>query len=334
MNEIMDDYKGKKEDQGENQTMNGQIENRQKKTMQAYFMDKVTQAVEGMSGAVSDDEARRLTYNLVTAAQESIDKGGGKFVWTQQSIHSFLTQAIMHITAGLDASNDEVYAFPQGQKMSVQPSYRGYRKMIKDHAVGRKIIDLQCYAIREGEEFEVEYGAADHKWRYKSLPFNTAPVLGYVTVIIYEDGSSQVMEHTLEDIKKRRQAGSSGNSPAWRNWETEMSKAKAIKRHAKSVDIRLRQDVQEYINNMDKEDLSEQEVMDDGGSKIQLSDAKPVEDLRIGEHEMGTITDSEAETVTVARWVGDDTDQEDTQQEEETFHPDEVYTMDDEDWMR
>lgn len=312
-----------------------EIDKRQKQTMQNYFMDQVGMAVEGMSGAVSPEEARRLTYNLVTSAQDSIAKSKKSFTWTQQSIHNFLTQAIAHITAGLDASNDEVYAFPYGGEMSVQPSYRGYRKMIKEHAVGKKIVDLQCYAVREGEEFEVEYGATDHRWRYKSITFNTAPVLGYVTVIIYEDGSSQVMEHTLEDIQKRRQAGISGNSPAWKNWETEMSKAKAIKRHARTVDIRLRQDIQKYMDDMDKADIPEvQQDMDDGSSKIELSDAKPVEDLRIGEHEMGTITDSEAETVTVARWVGDDTDQEDTQQEEETFHPDEVYTMDDEDWMR
>lgn len=246
-----------------------EIEKRQKQTMQDYFVKQVGLALEDMSGAVSTEEAKRLTYSLVTAAQDSIANGKKQFNWNQQSIHNFLTKVILNVSAGLDASNDEVYAFPYGNEMSVQPSYRGYRKLIKEHAVGKKIIDLQCYAVREGEEFNVEYGALDHKWYYKSKPFNSEPVIGYVTVLLHEDGTSRVMEHTLEDINKRRFAGTSGNSPAWKNWEVEMSKAKAIKRHARTVDIRLRQDIQEFMNTIEKE---EQEAIEIKETLIELNE--------------------------------------------------------------
>lgn len=247
-----------------------EIEKRQKQTMQDYFVKQVEIAVDGMAGAVSSSEAKRLTYNLVTAAQDNIVKsknGRNPFSWNQQNIHNFLTQVIMHVSAGLDASNDEVYAFPYGSEMSVQPSYRGHRKLIKEHAVGKKIVDLKCFTVRENETFEVEYGATEDRWEYKSKVFNNAPILGYVTVLVYEDGTSQVMEHTLEEIEKRRFAGTSGNSPAWKNWETEMSKAKAIKRHARTVDIRLRQDIQELVNEMEKTEFEAFEVEE---TKIEL----------------------------------------------------------------
>lgn len=287
-----------------------EIEKRQKQTMQNYFVEQVGLALEGMSGAVSTQEAKRLTYNLVTAAQEAVEKSktsNRPFNWNPQNIHNFLTQVIMHVSAGLDAVNDEVYAFPYSQEMSVQPSYRGYRKMIKEHAVGKKIIDLQCYAVREGEEFNVEYRALDHKWEYKSKPFNEAPILGYVTVLIYEDGTSQVMEHTLEDIRKRRFAGTSGNSPAWKNWEVEMSKAKAIKRHARTVDIRLKKEVQEFLDNIEQAEVKE---IENKQTMIELDEpegvVRRVDKIKIGNHEYGTIKDKHGVEHQVARWVGDE----------------------------
>lgn len=235
--------------------MSNKLQTSQRKTMTQYFQEQVGRAVASMPELISSSEAKRLTLNLVVAAQNSIEKDGNKFKWTNGNISDFLSQLIMHVTAGLDAANNEVYAYPYKNKMAVMPSYKGYRKMVKEHAVGTPVTDILCFVVREGEKFHVRYGRDGDDWDYESIPFNTAPVVGYVTVALYEDGTSRVMEHTLEDIEKRMKANPAGTSPAWKNWPIEMGKAKAIKRHAKTIDIRLRPEVERVANIIDEDDF-------------------------------------------------------------------------------
>jgi recombinational DNA repair protein RecT len=235
--------------------MSNKLQTSQRKTMTEYFQEQVGRAVASMPDLISSSEANRLTLNLLVAAQNSIEKDGNKFKWTNSNISDFLSQLIMHVTAGLDAANNEVYAYPYKNKMAVMPSYKGYRKMVKEHAVGTPVTDILCFVVREGEKFRVHYGRNDDEWDYESITFNTAPVVGYVTVALYEDGSSRVMEHTLEDIEKRMKANPGGTSPAWKNWPIEMAKAKAIKRHAKTIDIRLRPEVEGAARSIDEDDF-------------------------------------------------------------------------------
>lgn len=234
------------------------LQTQQRKSFTNYLQDQVSRALDTMPGIVSTSEARRLTLNLAIAAQESIDKARKPFEWTNSSIATFLTKVTKTVTAGLDAANDEVYVYPYGQEMAVMPSYRGYVKMAKEHGVGKKITDMLCFVIREGETFSVSYGASSDEWHYQSIAFNDAEPIGYVTVVVYEDGTSRVMEHTLEEINKRMKANPQGTSPAWKNWPVEMAKAKALKRHAKTINIKLNADVEEVL----EEEIQEEPFKD------------------------------------------------------------------------
>lgn len=232
--------------------MSNALQERKRQTMVEYFQQEVTKALATMPDFINLSEARRLTLNMVVAAQDAVEKTidaarkdpkKKPFTFTPKNIPDFLTQVIMHVTAGLDAANDEVYVYPYGDKMAVKPSYRGFIKMAKEHALGDPIEDILPFVVREGESFFVKYGPQTDEWEYDSITFNGKPPIGYITVIVYKNGRSRVMEHTLEDVEKRRQANPAGGSPAWKNWPVEMAIAKVLRRHARTVNIRLKPEV-------------------------------------------------------------------------------------------
>lgn len=247
--------------------MTKSLQTQQKRSMTDYFQEQVLQAVATMPDFVTTSEARRLTLNIVVAAQDSIEKtqrSKNPFAWSQKNIPDFITQMVKAVTAGLDASNDEVWVYPYGQKMTVSPSYRGYLKMVKEHSIGKEVKDMLVFVVREGETFSVKYGVHTDDWEYDSKMFNDAPPLGYVTVLVYEDGTCRVMEHTLMDIEKRKRANPMGESPAWKNWPVEMAIAKAIKRHARTVNLRLRPEIDKLADFADFEGIKDLPVIDMG----------------------------------------------------------------------
>jgi len=232
--------------------MTNKLTEQQDKARFSHIQKNVQGALALMPDLINQSEANRLTMNMWSAAVDAA-KDAKNFQWTQDGIRQFITQTIKYVALGLDAVNREVYVYPYGNLMTVTPSSHGYLKLIKEFAVGEnKIVDMLVFVIRKGEEFKVTYGARSDEWEYKSLMFNDADPIGYVTVLVYEDGTSRVMEHTLEDIEKRRKASKAPNSPAWTQWGIEMAKAKAIKRHAKTVNIKLKPEMEQVgVKKMD-----------------------------------------------------------------------------------
>ena len=219
--------------------MSNKLMEQQDKARFSHINANVQGALAQMPDLINASEATRLTMNVWSAAVDAA-KDAKNFQWTQDGIRQFITQAIKYVALGLDAVNRELYVYPYGNLMTITPSSHGILKLIKEHAVGVPIKDMLVFVVREGEEFNVTYGARSDEWEYKNKMFSDGKPLGYVTVLVYEDGTSRVMEHTLQDIAKRRKASKAPNSPAWTQWEEEMAKAKAVKRHAKTVNIKLR----------------------------------------------------------------------------------------------
>jgi recombinational DNA repair protein RecT len=250
----------------------------QDKARFSHIQKNVQGALALMPDLINQSEANRLTMNMWSAAVDAA-KDAKNFQWTQDGIRQFITQTIKYVALGLDAVNREVYVYPYGNLMTVTPSSHGYLKLIKEFAVGEnKIVDMLVFVIRKGEEFKVTYGARSDEWEYKSLMFNDADPIGYVTVLVYEDGTSRVMEHTLEDIEKRRKASKAPNSPAWTQWGIEMAKAKAIKRHAKTVNIKLKPEMEQVgVKKMD--DLPDFEDLKDVTPEVielpEVAEVKP-----------------------------------------------------------
>ena len=258
--------------------MTNKLTEQQDKARFSHIQKNVQGALALMPDLINQSEANRLTMNIWSAAVDAA-KDAKNFQWTQDGIRQFITQTIKYVALGLDAVNREVYVYPYGNLMTVTPSSHGYLKLIKEFAVGEnKIVDMLVFVIRKGEEFKVTYGARSDEWEYKSLMFNDADPIGYVTVLVYEDGTSRVMEHTLEDIEKRRKASKAPNSPAWTQWGIEMAKAKAIKRHAKTVNIKLKPEMEQVgVKKMD--DLPDFEDLKDVTPEVielpEVAEVKP-----------------------------------------------------------
>ncbi|MFA7087451.1 MAG: recombinase RecT [Aliarcobacter sp.] len=224
--------------------MTNKLAEQQDKARFSHINANVQGALAQMPDLINASEATRLTMNIWSAAVDAA-KDSKNFQWTQDGLRGFITQAIKYVALGLDAVNRELYVYPYGNLMTITPSSHGILKLIKEHAIGVPIKDMLVFVVREGEEFNVTYGARSDEWEYKNKMFSDGKPLGYVTVLVYEDGTSRVMEHTLEDIARRRKASKAPNSPAWTQWETEMAKAKAIKRHAKTVNIKLKPEMKQ-----------------------------------------------------------------------------------------
>ena len=241
--------------------MSNKLMEQQDKARFSHINANVQGALAQMPDLINASEATRLTMNIWSAAVDAA-KDAKNFQWTQDGIRQFITQTIKYVALGLDAVNREVYVYPYGNLMTVTPSSHGILKLIKEHAIGVPIKDMLVFVVREGEEFNVTYGARSDEWEYKNKMFSDGKPLGYVTVLVYEDGTSRVMEHTLEDIARRRKASKAPNSPAWTQWETEMAKAKAIKRHARTVNIKLKPEM-EQVGVKKLDDLPDFEDMKD-----------------------------------------------------------------------
>ena len=197
--------------------MSTKLAEQQDKARLSYVQKSVQGAIAQMPDLINQSEATRLTLNIWSAALDSISAGKGRqFTWTQDGIRQFITQAIKYVALGLDAVNNEIYVFPYGNQMTITPSAHGLVKLAKEYSVGdRKILDILRFAVKQGEKFKVKYGPLTDEWEYENDMFSDAPPIGYVTVIVYDDGTSRVMEHTLKDIEKRRKASKAPNSPAW-----------------------------------------------------------------------------------------------------------------------
>lgn len=274
--------------------MSNKLMEQQDKARFSHINANVQGALAQMPDLINASEATRLTMNIWSAAVDAA-KDSKNFQWTQDGLRGFITQAIKYVALGLDAVNRELYVYPYGNQMTITPSSHGILKLIKEHAIGVPIKDMLVFVVREGEEFNVTYGARSDEWKYKNKMFSDGKPLGYVTVLVYEDGTSRVMEHTLEDIARRRKASKAPNSPAWTQWETEMAKAKAIKRHARTVNIKLKPEMEQVgVKKLDDlpdfEDMKDVtpdviELPDVAETKPEKAKSKKVEPVEVVENE-------------------------------------------------
>lgn len=210
---------------------------------------EVGNQITAFSSNVSEQEARRLTLNLCVAANKSIEDND--FSWSQVKPHEFVTDALRIATLGLDASNNEVYVIPYRDNKSkgkdgkplglidldVMISAWGWRKLVMQYAVGKKVDDMIAFVVRKNDTFKLTSAPTGDTYIYEQEVFGTSEVVGYVTVVSYEDGTSRVMTHSKADIEKRHKASKAKNSPAWAQWYDEMAIAKAVRRHCKRMNI-------------------------------------------------------------------------------------------------
>jgi len=233
------------------------------------FADSVNASVSKMGNPISTGEARRLTINLVTKANSALEMQS--MDWNKVDGNKFAVDALRIVTLGLDAANNEAYAIPYKNnktglvELQCSPSAWGLKKLVMQYSLGKQIEDVKAFVIREGDTFTVRHTPTDDVWTWEEDVFGSGKVKGYVTILINEDGTSNVMTHSKADIDKRRAASKASNSPAWTKWYDEMAIAKAVRRHCSKIAIKLPDDkasALDALDNPDQMDATERRVKD------------------------------------------------------------------------
>jgi len=214
-------------------------------TLNNYFLGEAVKYFADKS-STSSALAKQLTLSAVLAADTAIENSAGA-TWNNVDIKKFGADIFRLIGLGIDFANKEAYVVPYRNPktgkydLTTPVSADGLVKLAKMYSI-RPIKDFQKYAVREGDIVNVEYGE-NKSWHYKPILFNSAKVIGYLTVIVFEDGDFDAMITTLEEIEARRKASKAPDSPAWTKWPVEMGLAKATRKHIKRFAINIPSDL-------------------------------------------------------------------------------------------
>lgn len=233
-------------------------------TVIGYFANEVSKFVRTMPDLISDSEARRLTMALVIRASSALEEA--QLPWNKVDTKKFVNDTVRLVTMSLDAGNNEAYAIPYKNpktgKVDLQcmASAKGLLKLVELHSI-KPIRDFRTFVIKDGDTFRVTHTSLGDAWEYEEDVFGTGKTRGYVTIVIFQDDTCNVMTHSKADIEKRRAASKAPNSPAWTKWYDEMAMAKAIRRHCNKISIKMPSAVQSAFEALDDEE-SEQVTKD------------------------------------------------------------------------
>lgn len=215
-------------------------------TLSKFFID-------GAAGFFSNSDVapakiKQLVLSAVLAADTAIENNDA-VDWKHVDVPKFTNDMFRLVGMGIDFANKEAYIVPYRNPktgkydLTTPVSADGLVKLAKLYSI-RPIKDFQKYVVREGDDISVEYGE-NKSWSYKPKLFNTGTVLGYLTVVVFEDGDFDAMITTLEEVEARRKASKAPNSPAWTKFPLEMGLAKSARKHMKRFAINLPSDISE-----------------------------------------------------------------------------------------
>jgi recombination protein RecT len=198
--------------------------------------------------------------NALTAAKlllsEVTDKNGKPIleVCTKASI---MTSLMKMVTQGLNPAKMQCYFIAYGDKLNFQRSYQG------SIAVAKRVASVKAVnanVIYKNDVYETlidtDTGIKKlNKHEQKLANKNDESIIGSYAIVIFNDGTSQLEEMTIQEIMKAWQQGQTkGNSPAHQNFKGEMAKKTVINRALKtlinsSTDSELMDDDEEKIGN-------------------------------------------------------------------------------------
>lgn len=149
---------------------------------------------------------------------------------------------------GLDFSMDEAYLIPYGSSLNYQTSYKGEVKLKQKHAI-RPVKKIFAEIVREGDEYESWEENGDKKYRFKRASFANGAIKGAFAVCVYKDDNDiDIEEMSLEELENTRKHSKASNSPAWKDFTSEMYRKTVIRRLCKRIDTDFTARQMEILN--------------------------------------------------------------------------------------
>ena len=237
-------------------------------TVKDYFLREAVSYFRDSS--ISTSVAKQLVLSAVIAADTAIENSNG-ITWKMIDLKKFAADAFRLIGYGIDFGNKEAYVIPYKNPktgkydLTTPISADGLVKLAKVYSV-KKISDVKKFYVREGDEISISHTHKGDEWIFNPSLFSSKPIIGFMTVVLYEDGTSDCELTTHEDVAKRRRASKAPNSPAWTQYGDEMGMKCAVRKHMKRISLALPSDIND--NDSDYEPITKD--MGDVSSKIQI----------------------------------------------------------------
>jgi hypothetical protein len=185
----------------------------------------------------------------------------------------------------MDAGNGEVFLYPKKrdgkQYLQVHRSAKGMAKVVTDFAVN-PVEYVKAIQVKKGDKIKLVETSQGTDFEFEPIPFNDSELIGVVTVVVYKSGIRDVELTSMGEIKKRRDKGIS-NSPAWRDWENEMSEAKAMRKHMDRVPVKVADSILRAEETLDAKFPTMKDCGDISSPKIALDYPQTVKESLLTE---------------------------------------------------
>lgn len=180
----------------------------------------------------------------------------------------------------LDALNSEVYLIPYGSQLQFMPSFKGMAKMAKRYST-RKVKDIYSKVVRDGDEFEETIVNGQPSIGFRAKPFNNGEIIGVFAVCLFDDGGMIYETMSKDEVEKCRKSSKAQNSPAWRQFWSEMARKTVMRRLCKSITLNMDSEAQQMFNagtdiETDAKKIAEQEILENSNSEELVVDAEEV----------------------------------------------------------
>jgi recombination protein RecT len=151
---------------------------------------------------------------------------------------SIINGLMKMVTQGLNPSKMQCYFIAYGNKLNFQRSYQGSialaKRVANVKAVNANVIyKNDSYVTMIDPETGIKK-LVSHDQKLENR--NDADILGAYAIVVFNDGTSQLEEMTIQEIiKSWGQGQTKGSSPAHQNFRGEMAKKTVINRSLKTL---------------------------------------------------------------------------------------------------
>ena len=198
----------------------------QNKDFSIVLMDKLNSVSEALP---RDFNKARFVQNTLSLLNDNPDlaKYG-----QAQIVGGLLKGAYL----GLDFYAHECYLIPYGKSLNYQTDYRGEKKLVKKYSI-RPIKDITAEIVREGDDFSVGIKDNVRVVNFTPKPFNTGKIVGAFALVEYADGGIGIDTMSVAELENTRKHSKASNSPAWRDFTSEMYRKTVLRRLCKHIEI-------------------------------------------------------------------------------------------------
>lgn len=206
-------------------------------TKEQSFLDNISRDLT--SRLINESSAVGGTFNTQRFIMNSIEavrqcKLIDKPVSPAQVANGLMKGAYLH----LDFFQGECYLiYYRDRGLTFQTDYKGEVKLAKLHSV-KPVYEIYAEVVREGDEYEKVIFQSNRTINHRPKRFNNGNIEGAYAVVRYCDGSTDMVDISVEDIETIRKTYSKApNSGAWTNRYVEMCKKTALRLLCKNIQL-------------------------------------------------------------------------------------------------